>query len=571
MRKKILCALLATTLLCGMLVGCGQTEGKTNEEGKGPTQTSQTTPGASAENNNAEESGRISDKTITLTVAGQYSTGATSEWNDTLQFQEYEKRLGIKLDATTYDSETWPSKLTLMLAGDTMPDILAGADLTADQVAKYGKDGYFLDFSKYLDIMPNLKAIMEKYPQYAAALRDEEGHIYALPSLNGYDAIALTEITLINNAWLERVGKEVPTSLDELYDVLVAFKEQDANGNGDPNDEIPLAIAVGDSKVYYRNEQYILFAHGINSKNYTYHLMADESGKVVLGDTTENYKDFLKYMNKLYSEGLMNQDAYVLTLSECKELIKANRVGVSCGSLDCYGDRVWENFTQLIGFTSDYCENQSVTTSNRVNAKYKVAVNSEVKYPEEVAKFIDYLFTPEGALSAANGYEGVTFDYANVFGIGTVDHAKYGEAEGISADAYRKQEIALNAFSLLTVNEGTIYDLLVRVTDEQLVSDEVMSLTTLNGMRAVRMREDGVVVNESFPALQYTADEMTERASLYNDINTYLITAKADFIIGERDIDKEWDAHIAKLKEIGLDRLMEIENAAYARYLLRVK
>ena len=45
----------------------------------------------------------------------------------------------------------------------------------------------------------------------------------------------------INKAWLDRVGMEVPQTTEEFKEVLRAFKEQDANGNGDPNDEIPLS------------------------------------------------------------------------------------------------------------------------------------------------------------------------------------------------------------------------------------------------------------------------------------------------------------------------------------------
>ena len=119
-RKQMLSALLVIAMLGTLLTGCGQKE----EEGGEKDNTEV------AENDNQEEddskeedSIRISDDVITVTLAGP--SGATAmDWNSTLQFAEYEKRLGIKFDATTYTNEQWSSKVTLIMASDEMPDIL---------------------------------------------------------------------------------------------------------------------------------------------------------------------------------------------------------------------------------------------------------------------------------------------------------------------------------------------------------------------------------------------------------------------------------------------------------------
>lgn len=310
-RKQILSTILAAAMVGTMLAGCGQAAGNTDSS----------LPEAEENNTGNEEgSNRICEDTITLTVAGMYNQGSGSDWSSTLQFEEYEKRLGIRLDAAAYDVETWPSKFSLMLAGDELPDLLGNAGLTAGQVAEYGSEGYFLDFAEYLDLMPNLSALMEEYPAYAASIMDEDGHIYAFSTLNRVSDFALAQYNVVNTRWLENVDMEIPKTLDELYQVLTAFKEQDANGNGDPDDEIPFGLAYANGTGYFRNEMYVLYAFGIYSQQYVFHTMADENGKVLLGDITENYKEFLKYMNKLYSEGLMNEDAFVLTAAELKTL-----------------------------------------------------------------------------------------------------------------------------------------------------------------------------------------------------------------------------------------------------------
>ena len=571
-RKQVLSVLLAAAMVSALFTGCGQTQNSSDSkstESSVKTESGEETGSSVNEENNEDDSediGRISEKTITLTVAGKYNEGAASDWNTTEQFAEYENRLGIKLDATTYDSTQWESKLTLLFASDELPDILTRMGLTASDAQKYGKDGYFLDFSQYLDVMPNLTRMMEEYPEYAAAIKNEDGAIYAFPSLNTRTASALMTPSFISSAWLEKIGMDMPVTLDDYYNVLTAFKEQDANGNGDPSDEIPMGLA-GESR--YQSELRILWAHGIYSTNYVYHLMVDEDGKVVLGDATENYKDFLKYMNKLYMEGLINEDAYVVASAELSERILADTVGVAIGwSKSNFPGVVEEDWQQIISFTSEeYNPGQVAVISSRVGNSYDVAVSANTEHPEEAAKFIDYLFTTEGAISATNGYEGVTFDFVEVNGAGVIDHSNYYEGYE-TAEKYRQQKaVAISAFAIYSPNEGTIYQMLDNTKTEELLTGKCYELGGLNAIKEVALRGEGVEVVSPYPSVMYTEEEAAERSSLYTDIFTYLKSIKAQYIIGDMDIDVTWDEHLAKLNEMGLERLLEIEQAAYDRYI----
>ena len=73
-----------------------------------------------------------------------------------------------------------------------------------------------------------------------ASVMNPDGTIYTLPQVNSGAELRVARKLFINKKWLENVNMEVPTTTEELYQLLKAFKEQDANGNGDPNDEIPL-------------------------------------------------------------------------------------------------------------------------------------------------------------------------------------------------------------------------------------------------------------------------------------------------------------------------------------------
>ena len=182
-------------------------------------------------------------------------------------------------------------------------------------------------------------------------------------------------------------------------------------------------------------------------------------------------------------------------------------------------------------------------------------------------KFVDYMFSVEGSISTGNGYEGITFDYSDVAGQQVIDHKPYWEGKYDSAEEYRNTVLALNATRIYIDPYGSIYELLDKVETDQLLSDEVWSYCTMNSHRELAYRDPDLEIHLQFPGLTYTDAESTERATLFSDIGNYLLTAKAQFITGEMDIDASWDAHLEKLNQMGLERILEIDQAAYDRYL----
>lgn len=110
-----------------------------------------------------------------------YKSGL-DDWTQLADIEEYAKRLGIRLDCNFYETD-WETQLTLMVAGDELPDLLTGCSMNIGDVNEWGGEGYFLDLSQYLDEMPNLQAYFEKYPEMKAFCSTSDGHIYGLPRL----------------------------------------------------------------------------------------------------------------------------------------------------------------------------------------------------------------------------------------------------------------------------------------------------------------------------------------------------------------------------------------------------
>lgn len=508
----------------------------------------------------------ICDDVITITVSGANS--GTTDWNDTNMVAEIEKRLGIKLECTSFEADIWSTQLTLMLASEELPDIVINPGITLSEVSNYGAQGYFLDMSEYIEkYAPNIQAAMEKFPTYRNYVTSPDGGIYTLCTATE-NIIALVPRTWLNKTWMDNLGLSYPTTLDELHDVLVAFKEQDANGNGDATDEIPLS----------NNGEYtcsaFLNAFGFNTRATAYLLQADENGKVYLGETTDAYKAYLTYMNGLWNEGLIDVDFFVQSGDEFRAKAAEDKLGmygdsapfVAAGKDISYDS----NFYWIGALTGEYRDTATIVTNPAVYTTAEIVVNAETEYPAEIVRLLDYYFTEEGSLAGAYGYEGVDWDlnYLTIPGLEEFGVATMYQPEGFSSsEEYRYKKAIINeAFKMIVPIVNTQYDAMLQADEAQL---EAMVPEYGWAVQFVRqgMNREGVQLVERFPTLLYTEAESTERTQLYTDIQLYLSNMQAQFITGQVGIEDGWDEFLAQLKTMQLDRLLEIEQAAYDRLM----
>lgn len=485
------------------------------------------------------------------------------------------RNLGIKIISDQVYQTEWDEKKALLFAGDNLPDLFLNAGFTRAEAEEYANEGYFLNLNDYMDIMPNVKALLDENPDYKAYLTSEDGGIYYLGRLNARSNFTKRNEVFMSMKWLENLGLEEPKSLDDFYNVLVAFKEQDANGNGDPNDEIPFLFTAKYGTIYSCTDVPVLWAHGIYSNTSSIlgiTNLVNDDGQFYCANTTENYKDYLKFMHRLYEEELMNQDFSIISSDERDLIIDENRAGIyETGMINMDNLELRDTMDPVAvnGFTSEYNPEKVVVSKRASGGSIQVAINAETEYAEEICKFLDYLCTEEGIISGANGYPGKTFEWKEVAGAQIPDHSPMAEAAGYGTDesSYRINEaLPWDAFALVKADTGTIYTALANCsTKEEMYADDLYAASGINAGKAVSFLEGGLVEKMDVPDLAYTAEEGSERSTLITDINNYHKIAYTQFINGELDIDADFDAYVAELEKIGLDRLLEIEQAAYDR------
>ncbi len=156
---------------------------------------------------------------------------------DNLTMQTTLEEAGLKFDFTSVMGADLAEKRNLLLASGDYPEIFMKSSFTMTDLNKYGSQGLFLPLEDLIkEHAPNLTKVLDERDAWKY-LTSADGHIYSLPEIGRQEGAVTTY--WINKRWMDNLGLEEPKNLDELYNVLKAFKEQDANGNGDTDDEIP--------------------------------------------------------------------------------------------------------------------------------------------------------------------------------------------------------------------------------------------------------------------------------------------------------------------------------------------
>ncbi|ONI46970.1 hypothetical protein AN642_00015 [Epulopiscium sp. SCG-B10WGA-EpuloA2] len=245
-------------------------------------------------------------ETDSFTAFAPLRPSVTSYSSDVNKFTAYMEELtGMTIDFTEVSSVDAKQKLNLMMTGGDYTDVILGMFITHSELLLYGQQGIFVPLNDLIEqYAPNIKQALDDNPLVKEIWTLEDGNLYTIPRIGTATHTLTSHRMWLNQIWLDNLDLEVPTTTEQFYQVLKAFKEQDANGNGDPNDEIPLSGSLSgwntDPSVFISNA----FIPNSTASKY---INIDENGKLYYVKTTDEWKEYLKYMNKLFSEGLIDE------------------------------------------------------------------------------------------------------------------------------------------------------------------------------------------------------------------------------------------------------------------------
>ena len=571
-KKKIVALLTACMLMTGMFTGCGSSQQAAGSSGAeaGQTQT--------GDNSLFNEPGQlpIVNEPVTLTVFAPANPDGS--WEDNEMVKELEETTGIHLEwQTCAASDNVQEKLSTMFASGDLPDIIltgVGSSNRYDKATEQalGEQGLILPLNDYLDtVSVGYKQALDEIEGMRDYITTPNGNIYSLPNVDGSLHVQYNMKLWINTQWLDNLGLEMPTTTEEFYQVMKAFKEQDANGNGNPDDEVPLDFnAYGGNNAWF-NSAYsltnLLGATGIQLTNWGQEGYFAEDGKVKCYAVDERYRDFLRFMSELYKEGLINQKALTSDYSTYQSLSRGDEdgnalVGVAFGweETDKFGPKLYTQYVPLAPLAYDVdCEPGTYDTRWRNDysglnmSANRICMSAKCKNPEAAMRFIDTFYDEAASVQVLFG--GITDGCVEQTG----DHS-FKVLPPLDADMDPGTWKWTNAFA----GNGPMY--IRRSTELEMAQDMTFAVEERKDYDAVlnKMGE-----SDYYPQMfmKYTDEDQNTMALTQANINNIIDNYWSLWLTGESDIDKDWDTYVQNVNDAGLPQILEIRQAAFEEYL----
>ena len=531
--KKILALVLALVMLLSVLAACNNekpVETKPQETKPAETKPAETKP---AETEAPSITFPLAEP---MDVSVMYVLGnASYSVIDNVAWKYMQELSGFNFITTEFAPSEAKEKENLLLSSGEYTDILFKANKI--DVEKYGMDGIMIPLEDMIkEHMPTLCALLDERNAWGD-ITAPDGHIYSLPLIQKADPNGTGgSYWWINKGWLDKLGLEEPKTLEELYTVLKAFKEQDPNGNGKA-DEIPIAGNLNS------NWNVLLALFGAGEQYSDYWTVVD--GQMEYMPTTEYFKEnMIEFLAKLYAEGILDPDIFTQDRDQFRAICAAEEV--------VYG-MLWDS---SCAYFSNADERYNWVTLKPVNTEtwglgkgvYEGAlcVTDKCQNPEVILAFMDYLYTEEGGMIIRHGKEDVSYKWNE-------DGTWVSISEGFDSNVY--QATLMGSASPAGKIPDSYYDL-------------PASEATRYNNKEVYGKGYGVAGAGNYsPVISLTEEENEEYSILHTDIKAYVSNYIAECVTGITSVEETWDTFQKTLKEMEVDRMIEIYRGAYERAL----
>lgn len=551
--KKVMCVTLAAAMLMGSLAGCAKKDNKvdnpsvtqpaTDENNKGSDDNKENTdaPVANAEpvelkihfhSNNKytllDENGKLLP---VFALAGEKTNSIVESTANPVAQNSIEE---FQLQA----SEKFPA------------DIYGGTSLRSS-IISYAYQGAFLPLNDLIDqYAPNLKKFLDENPDVKAAHTAADGNIYMLNYCPDGD---VARVYFIRTDWLNKLGLSMPTTFEELENVLYAFRNNDPNGNG-LKDEVPVFNDKWEELIRLAN---LWGARVYGFDTFTERVVLDANDKFYQAWTAPEFKEALIGLSKWYKDGIIDQEAFTRKQNTARQTLwaKENTGGMTH---EFFASTSAFNYnTEVLAAVPDF-KLEAFLPVNKNGAGFEEhqraiakqdgwAISASTKNAEAAIRYMDWFYSEEGRRAINFGIEGESYTMVNGVPTFTEDVLKQGNVNTYLQSAYGAQ---------LPIGYKQNYDY-----EDQWVTKEGRDANELYSSNKA-----SVYTVKTTPVLSFTEEETAEYDQCLTALNEYQNEMVTAFITGKTDIESNWDAYIAKCKELGVDTLVGLYETAYTRY-----
>ena len=474
-------------------------------------------------------------------------------------------------------------------SGEELSDIIV-YNFGSAGASSYGAQGIFQPLNEYIDkyayFLYNGVMTDAQIEEFLGRIKEADGNQYGYSYYVDDYGDQIKVEPYVNMVWLQKLGMEKPTNLDELYNMLVAFRDNDMNGNGDITDEFPMITSDGPWNGGY--QQYLINNFIYWDPDYMLNVADD---KVYAPFVTDEWQQAMIYINKLVSENLLAPISLTMTREEYAQMLEAQPLDAQiCGMIVGSTAHIVVDHSNpyLLAYDPlDPFEGQY--TPNRVaQMTPNFFISTDCDTPEIAYRFFDYFAQPRVSEQLRYGQIGdilmwrdddpAAFDaiYPNAkqlaytMGYDAVFARDYSDGK---KDPWSNQNNTIWNIQFCGMNPPQLYCAQGSVNP---VSDFIMDWNQswekqditahLDYVAAAMTSWIGVLPEQRFVEPKYTVEESDQYLDTINTVKTFVRESIASFATGAMDPEADWDSYLSQLDAAGLQDWLDVAQTYWDRH-----
>lgn len=534
--KKALSIVIAAMSLTAMFTGCKESSSSASQETSSPTSSATT---AAAKGVTYPIEGNV---TLSLAMAEEPAVNTTCAFADTPFAKAWQEATGVTLKINH------PADFALLFASGDLPDIIYyGFNDYSGGAAQAIADQIIYPITDLIEQnAPDFTETINNNDQWKKSIVTEKGDIIGFPFIRGDEYLLTNAGMIIRQDWLDKLKMEVPQTPDELYTTLVAFKEQMG------------ATAPFSANSWWMQQQ---VANGIITSPFGL-IKGDyyqKDGTVYYGSYQEEYKDVLIWLNKLYSEGLIDPNFTTADGNTVNSNFMNGQTGLTLNSV---GGGMGVYLTTMADKNPDFnvsgvgslvAKKGDKAMSSRIDnpnfGQYTV-ITTACKNKEAAAQFLNYGYTEEGNELFNFGIEGESYEYIK-------DYPTY-------------KDVILKNPNGLTIQQSLAQYCRSWASGPFIQRKEYMEQYASRPQQkeAIKTWMNTDASKYMMPAITIAQDSSDQYSKLTGDINTYVSEMFIKFVTGIEPLDK-FETYLSTLKDMGMDKVIEMQQSALDEYNAR--
>lgn len=495
------------------------------------------------------------------------------DWETNAMTKWLEEEANVDLEVIPLSSEDYTTKVNISLTAgaiEELPDIIINNSkgFSDSMIWSWAQAEAIIPLTEYCE-NPELAVHINEAKErtgidYMSQIVSPDGNIYCIPRYNQSYGNEFPGKLWIYKPWLDALGKDVPTTTEEYYELLKLIYESDMNGNGKA-DEIGM-IGTTTSGKYYRYWSVLMNAF-VYAGDDQYRSV--DNGVVSAAYVTNEWKEGLKYLKKMFAENLILTESLTMSDDQFKSLMNSEEPVVfsfvyAAPDMITSGSQRSMEYVGIDTLTGPNGVNYSTLNPSVSIANFVITANC--KNPEVAFRVGDLMSSEYIGISQRWGEEGVDWDYAS----NVADTSAY------------KPSVEGFDMSIIAYDDGTFWGG-TEVTNGSwrqtgpyvrqygiangwaIANDGTDEYTLNNNAAAYQYQNSDHEPAEVIPKLIYTEDESNEIAEIESILKSYVDESMGLFMTGAKDIDAEWDNYLKEIDKIGLDKYLEVVQGVYDR------